>query len=105
MQVFREEEVVWEIGFRLDGQARKIYVKGDLTWVNEGDLSREFDRLLEGLGRSERVLRLGGGRTDDESFWGRYLVADPQRFLPLAAQLGIPMHRSARDGCRTPAHG
>ncbi|MBT9581901.1 hypothetical protein IV102_01045 [bacterium] len=103
--VFREEEVVWEIGFRLDGQSRSIYVKGDLTWVNERDLSREFDRLLESLGRSERVLRLGGGRTDEESFWGRYLVADPLRFFPMAAELGIPVYRSGQGCCTTPAPG
>lgn len=78
----------WEIHFQLEGKAEVCRVAGDDTWLNDDGLAREFERVAA---RPQRILRFAQGRSNDGSFWGRYIVADPQPFRAVCAELGIPL--------------
>lgn len=88
---FADPETYWKISFDLDDVSQTIFVPGSYAWMNDLGLALQFDAVLARLGRPERVLRFSGGRNENNSFWGHYIVADPRQFAALCSELGIPL--------------
>ncbi|HEY0064450.1 MAG TPA: hypothetical protein VGC21_20200 [Telluria sp.] len=88
--LFSEPETWWQISFAFAGAPEHMIVPGDWSWVNDAGLALRCDAILARLGRPERVLKFGPGRNEGESA-GAYVVARPEAFAGVCAELGIPL--------------
>lgn len=90
MPIVLEGGVTWQIEFDFESVRNAIHVAGDFSRLNDVDVICQFNRLLERLGRTDRVMKFGPGRNESDSV-GQYILADRGLFMALCDELHIPL--------------
>lgn len=91
------------VRFTYAGRAHEFFVESEGTWMDADAVLDAVDAFMADIGRAERVFQFAATRCDSGEY-PLFLVADPARFVPLAARLGIPLHERARGERRRAAH-
>jgi hypothetical protein len=99
-QLVREGVRVYEhdgrgmVRFKYAGKPHGFFVEGKGTWMDVTAVVKAIDGFMAELGRPDRVFQFEVPRGESGE-WLAFLVADPERFAPAAARLGLPESRAS----------
>jgi hypothetical protein len=99
-QLAREGVRVYEhdgrgiVRFMYGGRPHGFLFEGKGTWMDVSSVLKAVDGFMAGLGRPDRAFQFAGPRGENGE-WPIFLVADPARFAPAAARLGLPVSRAS----------
>jgi len=88
-----EGRAVWRVEYGFEGTNHVFDAQADGSTMDVDAVMLAVDRLLEGLGRPERVYRLAPGRYNNGES-GTFVVVDAARFPEVAWRLRLPLLRS-----------
>ena len=99
-QLAREDVRVYEhdgrgiVRFAYEGKPHGFFVDGKGTWMDVSSVLKAVDEFMAGLGRPDRAYQFEVSRGENGE-WLAFIIADPARFAPAAARLGLPVSRAS----------
>lgn len=81
------------VRFVYEGKPHGFFVEGEGTWMDVSSVLKAVDEFMAGLGRPDRAFQFAVPRGENGE-WRAFIIADPARFAPAAARLGLPVSRA-----------